>query len=40
MALIMVAVITAATNPEVCARHCLRKYSAFLLFFEGVIQKR
>ena len=34
MALIMVAVIIAATNPEVlvCARHCLRKYSYLTIF--------
>jgi hypothetical protein len=34
MALIMVAVIIAATNPEVlvCARHCLRKYSYLIIF--------
>ena len=45
MAVIMVAMITAATNLEVlvCVRHCLRKYSciiiiiipALLLFSEG-----
>ena len=38
MALIMVAVIIAATNPEVlvCARHCLRKYSYLIIFWGGL----
>ena len=38
MALIMVAVIIAATNPEVlvCARQCLRKYSYLIIFWGGL----
>ena len=33
MELIMVAKIIAATNPEVCDRHCLRNYSCIIIFF-------